>query len=46
VKKRGTTTWTLRRRRLPRGRASISIVAVDKSGRIGMPARKLTFRVR
>ncbi len=44
TKKRGTT-WALRLPRLPRGTASISIVAVDKSGRIGTSARKLTFRV-
>jgi hypothetical protein len=40
------TTWTLRLPRLPRGRASISIVAVDKSGRIQTSPAKLTFSVR
>jgi hypothetical protein len=40
------TTWTLRLPRLPRGTASVAVVAVDKSGRIGTSARKLTFRVR
>ena len=39
------TTWTLRLPRLPRGSASVAVVAVDGSGRIGT-ARKLTFRVR
>ena len=39
------TTWTLRLPRLPRGSASVAVIAVDGSGRIGT-ARKLTFRVR
>jgi hypothetical protein len=40
------TTWRLRLPRLPRGRAAISIIAVDKSGRIQTSPAKLTFRVR
>jgi hypothetical protein len=40
------TTWTLRLPRLPRGSASISIVAVDRSGRIQTAPATLTFRVR
>jgi len=40
------TTWTLRLPRLPRGSASISIVAVDRSGRIQTSPATLTFRVR
>jgi trypsin len=39
------TTWTLRLPRLPRGSASVAVIAIDGSGRIGT-ARKLTFRVR
>jgi hypothetical protein len=38
------TTWTLRTPRLPRGVATISIAAVDKSGRIG--TARLSLRVR
>ena len=40
------STWTLRLPRLPRGRASISINALDRSGRIGTSPAKLRFRVR
>ena len=42
----GGTTWTLRTPRLPRGRASIAIVAVDVSGRMQSSPARLTFTVR
>jgi hypothetical protein len=41
-----SSTWTLRTPRLPRGRASIAIVAVDKSGRMQTRPARLTFTVR
>ena len=45
--KRGTgSTWTLKLPRLPRGRATISIVAIDRSGRVQQRPTKLRFRVR
>jgi hypothetical protein len=44
--KAGGTTWKLKLPVLPRGKASISIVAVDRSGRIATSPAKLTFRVR
>jgi trypsin len=40
------STWTFRLRRLPRGRAQIAIVAVDRAGRVQSRAAKKTFRVR
>jgi hypothetical protein len=45
--KKGTgTTWTLKLPRLPRGSATISIIAVDRSGRVQATPAKLRFRVR
>jgi hypothetical protein len=44
ARKGSGTTWTLRTPRLPRGVATISIAAVDRSGRIG--TARLSLRVR
>jgi hypothetical protein len=40
------STWTLRTPRLPRGAASMTIVAVDNAGRVGARPARVTFRVR
>jgi hypothetical protein len=45
-KRSSGTTWTLRLPRLPRGSATISITAVDRSGRAQRTPAKLRFRVR
>jgi hypothetical protein len=45
-KLRSGSTWMLALPRLPRGRAAISVIAVDRSGRIQTTPAKLSFRVR
>jgi trypsin len=40
------STWRFRLKRLPRGTASIAVVATDRAGRVQSRAAKLSFRVR